>query len=126
MGGFLVQRRDFSTAFTAAFSREVIGQTRARLEPYDPDLDHLEMLDRLGLLSFLQPGQLARYRTRLGIPPLNQAIITQAMHFCLQHRPEPLPLHVSVIEGAAEQVQVTVTAQTVFLVIVRTGYEDAQ
>ena len=123
MGWIVEQRHEFGARFSAAFSRENIAQTRATLESLDSNVDHLDMLDRLGLLSFLQPGQLPRYREKLGIPAVNQAVITQVMHFCLQHRPEPMPLHVSVIDGAVEQVQVTAAHGQVYLVIVRTGYE---
>ncbi len=126
MAGFVRERNDFFVRFSEAFSPGEIARTRSRLEPYDPGLDHLDILERLGLLFFLQGGQLPRYRERLGIPPLNQAIITQVMHFCLQHTPSPLPMQVSVIEGALEQVEVTVTPDLVYLNIVRTGFEPAR
>lgn len=123
-GDGMETRHAFVASVSGAFAPDAVAATAAKVAPLDPSHDHLDILHRLGLLPWVgaEPGALQRYRDSLGIPPLNQAVITQVLQYCLQHQPAPIPLRMSVVESATEEVSVSVTADAVYLRIGRTSY----
>lgn len=123
MGTIIAQRQKFYSDVTDAFSPSQIEATHAKLQPLDPAADHLDIFHKLGLLSFLRPEQHDAYRRSLGIPALNQSVITQVLHFCLAHKPKPLPLVFTVAQGPSEEVVVSAMHDGVHLLVRRAGFD---
>lgn len=121
-GGGIAVRNKFFADFSAAFAAGAIANTLAQLQPFDPTWDHLDILYRLNLLPWVQPGQLPAYRQTLTIPALNQAIITQVMRYCLLNQPAPMPLQVCVVAAPVEAVKASVGSDRIYLDIGRTSY----
>jgi hypothetical protein len=96
-----------------AFSAENIRGTLGRLAPLAPREDVFDILDRLGFLDRVQPHDIRRYRREVGIPPLNQRILTIAFRASLLARPLPVPLHLNITGGEEEAIEIATATELI-------------
>ena len=123
MGMEFVGRGKFCEDFNTAFSPGHIADTAQKLAPLPPTADMIDMLDRLGLLVWVRPGELGQYREKLSMAKVNQHILAHVMRTSITHPKGHLPVHLEIHEGAAEAIAVTVTDVHHHVVLTRTGFD---
>ena len=123
MANRTVQRTEFVAAFNKAFGPEQIDSTLMTLRPFLPSIDALEIVQRLGLLTWIRPESFLRYREVVGIPPSNVQVLTMAIHAALLAAPRPTPLRISIVAGRAESVALTHHPDYLELTLTRTRLE---
>ncbi len=90
-----------------AFRRDQIAQSADRLANINPNADALDYLHTLGLFQFDPGVTLEGYRTGLGIPAVNLAVLTLAIQTAVRNR---TPLKIGIVSGDSEQIQITTRA----------------
>ena len=124
MGQIATHRNLFVQSFNRAFGPDQIEQSLATLRPFLPGIDALEIVQRLGLLSWLPPGSFLRYRDVLGIPPVNMQVLTVAIHVALLGFAQPRPLSLTIVPGDVETVTLEHYPDRLALTLTRTRFED--
>lgn len=124
MGFRVAERQQFIKEVNDAFSAQEIGGTAERLRALSQGADFLDIVHVLGFLRWVPPGGFARYRQRLPIPPLVMRILTDTFRTAIQHAPNPMPIHLSIVEGPAEGVSVTVQKDRFEVVLTRVGFDS--
>jgi hypothetical protein len=102
MGGE-VKRPRLVARINEAFNRRNLHSTIRDLGELAEKGDFLDICHRLGMLDEIHGGDLATYKRTLEIPEVNRQILTTAFRTSLTQR---MPLHISIISGKAEMVQV--------------------
>jgi hypothetical protein len=102
-----------------AFSPDNIEQTARILMPLRPRADVFNILDALGFLNFLRDHDIVRYRRRVGIPAINQRILTLAFRTSLVGRGGPTPLHFNIVSGSREAVDVAISDRLISVELTR-------
>lgn len=118
-----IQRTEFVAAFNRAFDAENIAATLARLQPLLPAIDALEIVARLGLLTWVRPEQFFRYREVVGIPPVHMQILTVAIRGALMAAPKPVPIVFNIAHGPLEGVSVSQAKDHVAVTLTRTNLD---
>ena len=97
----------FVAALNRAFSADQITGTLRHLGPHVSAMDALEIVARLGLLTWVPADGFFKYRDTVGIPPLHMHILTLAFQSALLHPQGPNPLVIDIVEGPVEAVAVS-------------------
>jgi hypothetical protein len=113
------ERPELIANINRAFSAENIAQTANRLTPLRPRADVFNILDTLGFLNFVRDHNIALYRRRVGIPTLNQRVLTLAFRTSLLNRRGPIPLHFNIVSGPREVVDVTTSDRLISVELIR-------
>lgn len=116
--GFAAVRNNLISQINTAFGAGRIAATLAQVSPLGPRDDVFAILQKLGFLGFI-PGTVAQYRGSVGIPRLNQRILTAAFRTSLLNRPNPIPLHIDIVGRRREAVSVDVTPELISIVLTR-------
>ena len=103
-----------------AFSAANIQATAQRLSPLRPSADFLDICHRLGTMDHIVRRDLRTYRRELTMPQLSRRIMTVAFRTSLLNQPKPIPLHLNIIDGEAEAVEVTHTPAQISVKLTRT------
>lgn len=122
MASLVEQRTEFVNAVNRLFSAGQIEETRNRLLPLLPAIDALEIVQRLGLLSWVPRGAFLRYREVVGIPPVHMQVLTAAFHGALLGT-KPVPLVLNIVHGPVEAVSVTSPPGHIAVTLTRTGLD---
>jgi hypothetical protein len=101
-----------------AFSAANIRQTVERLSPLRPGADFLDICYSLGLLTPLIRTNLQGYRRDLTMPGITRRIMTTAFRHAVL---TPTPLQISIENGEAEAVKVTVKPDLIEVELIRAG-----
>ena len=124
MSGF--RRSDFIRQINIAFNAANIAATAQRLSNLRQRGDMLQILHELGILAIVTPKSLAAYRRELGIPRLNQKILTDAFRQALWGGTAPTPLRFQIWSGRQEAIEVTVTPRQIGVVLIRVDPPNLQ
>lgn len=114
-----VVRPNLISRINADFSAAQIDNTLRRVSPVGPRDDVFTILERLGLLDFLT-GTVPQYRRTVGIPRLNQRILTLAFRASLLNRPRPIPLKIDIVGRRREAVTIEVAPDLISVQLTRT------
>ena len=113
------ERPELIANINRAFGTENIAETAKRLTPLRPRADVFDILDALGLLYFVPDHNIALYRRRVGIPMLNQRILTLSFRMSLLNRRGPIPLHFNIVSGPREAVDVATSDGLISVELIR-------